>query len=187
MLADLVSTDVLDAELAALLWLLGERGVPLVVASRQSAAAEAVRAALVEAAGPAGSTTAGGTLFADSLDEAVRLAGASAARGIPDELRDLGVVVVVRAAGGRPRVVAAHYIRPLERDAGGHVQRRGPAVLAAWDERRGRWEHFAWAVIAELAARAGLARPDFDRLLAERVALLEAAAGAPGRPSNYHD
>jgi len=162
-LAQLVGHGVLDAELAALLRLLAERGVPLVVAGRDRAAVAGLTDAL-----PAVS----GSLAADSLDEVVRLAGGSPNSGIPDELRDLGVVVVVRAVEGRPRVVAAHYVRPLERDAGGHVQRRGPAVLAAWDESGGRWEHFAWGVTAELAERTGLTFAEFELALAEGAARL---------------
>lgn len=154
----------LDAELAGLLWLLGERGVPLVLASRHRPAAETVAAALPGVTG---------TLVADSLEEVARLGGGSAPAGLPDELRDLGVVVVVRRIAGRPLVVAAHYVRPLERDVGGHVQRRGPAVLAAWDEQRQAWEHFAWGVTPELAERGDMPFADFERERERRVSALE--------------
>jgi hypothetical protein len=180
-LGRLVERGVLDGELAALLSVLAELGVPLVVAGRERAAAELVRGALVEAAGaaraagapagPSGGAT-GGVLVADSLAEVVRLAGARLASEVPDELRDLGLLVVVRAGTTGPRVEAAHYIRPLERDAGGHVQRRRPAVLAAWDERSGRWEHFAWGITTELAERAGLTVVELERALADRAASL---------------
>src|SRR4029078_13611471 len=32
-------------------------------------------------------------------------------------------------------------------------QHLDPAVLATWDERLGRYEHFAWGVLPEIAAR----------------------------------
>jgi acylphosphatase len=164
----LVAERALDVELAALVWLLADRGVPVVVASRDHAAAEEVAAAL-----PAVS----GTLLAGSLDEVARLGGGSASAGIPDELRDLGIVIVADRRAGRTFVAAVHYVRPLERDVGGHIQRRGPAVLAAWDEREQRWEHFAWAIAPELAERAGMPLPAFET---ERAALV-AAFGAASR------
>ena len=61
-----------------------------------------------------------------------------------DEISFLGAVLVLEVdgepgggTGGPPgRVVAAHRLRPVARDAGGHVQRLGPAVLAIWDPGR---------------------------------------------------
>lgn len=164
-----IADGVLDAELAGLLWLLAERGIPLVVASRAMAPAADLRAALT--------TEAGGVLIADSLEEVLRLSGATAG-GVPDELRELGVVVIVREVVGRPRVVAAHYVRRLERDAGGHLQRRPPAVLAAWDDGEARLEHFAWGVTAELADHAGMPLPEFERSQRERSAYLDTLVGA---------
>jgi hypothetical protein len=161
----LLDEGTLDEELGALLWLLGERGVPLVVATREP---DGVR--LLSKALPGVS----GALAAESLGEVARLGGGSASVGLPDELRDLGVLIVLGRVAGRLRATAVHYVRPLERDAGGHVQRRGPAVLAAWDEPGGRFEHFAWGVEAELAERSGLALPDFTRQLDERLAALRA-------------
>jgi hypothetical protein len=78
-----------------------------------------------------------------------------------DEISFLGAVLVLGSGGtagnvgGPPaaRVVAAHYLRPVARDAGGHVQRLGPAVLATWDAARSRYDHFAWGIYPELAAR----------------------------------
>jgi hypothetical protein len=69
---------------------------------------------------------------------------------------------------GRLRVVAAHYVRPLARDAHGHQQRLPPAVLATWDERLGRFEHFAWGVLPEIAARLGRRAGDLERDLHHR-------------------
>ena len=133
----LVAGGVLDAELAAVVWLLAEHGVPLVVASRDRTAAEDAprcRRAPVRTARPSLDALAGGVVDADSLETVLRTAGASTE--IPDELRDLGIVLVVRDG----RVAVAHYVRPVERDAAGHLQRRPPAMLAAWNDggRRGR-------------------------------------------------
>lgn len=164
-----IADGVLDAELAGLLWLLAERGVPLVVASRATAPAADLRAALT--------TQSGGVLIADSLAEVLRLSGAIAG-GVPDELRELGVVVIVREVTDRPRVVAAHYVRRLERDAAGHLQRRPPAVLAAWDDGEARLEHFAWGVTAELADHAGMPVAEFERSHRERSAYLDTLVGA---------
>jgi hypothetical protein len=164
-----IAEGVLDAELAGLLWLLAERGVPLVVASRSTASAAELRAVLT--------TQSGGVLLADSLEEVLRLSGA-AAGGVPDELRELGVVVILRAVADRPRVVAAHYVRRLERDAAGHLQRRPPAILAAWDEAEGQLEHFAWGVTAELADHAGMPVAEFERSQRERSAYLDTLVGA---------
>ncbi len=164
-----IADGVLDAELAGLLWLLAERAVPLVVASRLTAPAADLRAALT--------TQSGGVLIADSLEEVLRLSGATGG-GVPDELRELGVVVIVREVVDRPRVVAAHYVRRLERDAAGHLQRRPPAVLAAWDEGEARLEHFAWGVTAELADHAGMPVAEFERSHRERSAYLDTLVGA---------
>lgn len=87
-----------------------------------------------------------------------------------DEISFMGAVLVLgserhengsvsRAPG---RVVAAHYLRPVARDAGGHVQRLGPAVLATWDPERSRYDHFAWAIYPELAARTGRRAGDLE-------------------------
>jgi hypothetical protein len=159
----LVADGLADFELAAMLWLVGEHGVPLVVASREPGGVERITDALPGVSG---------ALAAESLDEVARLGGGSAIQGLPDELRDLGVVVVLRRIEGQLRITAAHYVRPLERDAGGHVQRRGPAVLAVFDEGAAEWSHFAWGVEAELAERAGLALVDFARDLDRRRDLL---------------
>jgi len=90
----------------------------------------------------------------------------------PDQLTFLGCVLVLgESAGaqrGRLRVIAAHYVRPLARDAHGHSQRLGPAVLATWDERLGRYEHFAWGVLPEIAARLGRRAGDLEADLHHR-------------------
>jgi hypothetical protein len=88
-----------------------------------------------------------------------------------DEISFMGVVLILgsdhhtdgRVSLAPSRVVAAHYLRPVARDAGGHVQRLGPAVLATWDPERSRYDHFAWGIYPELAARTGLRAGDVER------------------------
>ena len=92
-----------------------------------------------------------------------------------DEASFLGVVLVVdrRAeAGGEPRVTAAHYLRPLVRDAGGHPRRQRPAVLAAWEPGGDRWEDFAWGIGPDLAERCRMRAGDFEAERERRAALL---------------
>ncbi len=99
-----------------------------------------------------------------------------------DELGALGLVVVLEPKSDDPRgpagvrIGACHWVRPLARDAHGHVQRLGPAVLATWDGRISRWEHFAWGVLPELAARLGIRAGDLERDAAARAAALATAA-----------
>ena len=76
------------------------------------------------------------------------------------------------------RVVAAHYVRPVVRDAHGHVQRLPPAVLAAWEPRTDRLEHFAWGIVGELAGRTGLRAVEFEREQARRASYLAGLAAA---------
>ena len=84
------------------------------------------------------------TIHADSLDEVFEALRRPPVLLADDELSRLGVVLILRAvAGGRRRVVAAHYVRPVVRDVHGHVQHLGPAVLATWDPAHDGFEHFA--------------------------------------------
>jgi hypothetical protein len=99
-------------------------------------------------------------------------AAASAARSTPGP----------EQPAGRWRAGACHYVRPLELDAAGHLQRRPPAVLATWDPHRDQLEHFEWGVTAELAMRVGLARDDFEKEHAARTRII-AALVAAGRTS----
>jgi len=171
-----IAHGVLDAELAGLLWVLTDNGVPLVVASRLPEAATELHAAF---------TKGGGVLVANSLEEVLRLSGAPFG-SIPDELRDLGVVIIVGDLGGWARVMAAHYVRRLERDSGGHLQRRPPAVLAAWDASDNRLEHFWWAITAELADHAGMDADELERRQADRAEFLQALAGSSGHAGSGH-
>jgi energy-coupling factor transporter ATP-binding protein EcfA2 len=110
----------------------------------------------------------GATIHAESLEEVLAELGAPEVGLTSDELSRLGIVLVMRAwrdrSTGEPlrRVVAAHYVRPVVRDAAGHVQRPGPAVLATWDPAADRFEDFAWGVVPELAERVGRRAGDFE-------------------------
>jgi hypothetical protein len=139
----------------------------------------------------------GTSLHADSLEEIFEQLTATPVSLTEDELRWLGVVVVLRLfdRAGRSlqfpegsleaelgplqpwvkrRAVAVHYLRPPERDGAGHVQRRPPAVLATWDADGDCFEHFAWGVTPELARRVGREQADFER---EQVARADYLAG----------
>jgi hypothetical protein len=177
-LVELIARGVLDAELAALVWLLVEGRVPLVVAAPAGRAAAGgqlldgilgsirpedasdARSAVLTPAGAASlvrGRRAGGVVEAGSLSEVRQRLGSGPLPLSADQLTFLGCVLVLDEATdgrrGRLRVTAAHYVRPLARDAHGHAQRLDPAVLAIWDDRLGRYEHFAWGVLPEVAAR----------------------------------
>jgi hypothetical protein len=205
----------LDAEAAALVWLLVEGGVPLVVAAAvppdvsASVAGEGLDAAhgvvgafLEVVGGPvvhdgptSGAITSvaelaardhgtgadttpaprGAVVGAASLEELFRVLAAPPHRLSDDAVRSLGVVLVVRdgASGDRPRVVAAHYLRPVERDGHGHLQRRPPAVLATWDAEADAFEHFAWGVTPELASRVGRTQAELEIAQRRRATFLD--------------
>jgi hypothetical protein len=165
--------------------------VPMVLVSPDLATAESSTSALgppetraVVRAVAAGDGLAA-TIEADSLEAALDLLGRPPISLGPDELSQLGLVLVLAPASDAEtsgpeattasppaRIAAAHWMRPVVRDAHGHVQRLGPAVLATWDERRGEWEHFAWGVMPELAMRVGRRPGDLDVDVAARVDLL---------------
>ncbi len=223
----LLRDGVLDAELAALVWLLLEARLPLIVTGR---AAGVERRALLEAflmmlppgtrrvevraggeealrpletaagagmflvagdlrPGPGGLTGPavrtlvraiqlghglGASAEGESLGDLLgRLQGPSVGLTL-DELRGLGLVLVFE--GKANRVIAAHYLRPLERDGQGHLQRRPPAVLATWDLETDTFEHFAWGITPELAPRVGRTQADFEEEQAARAALLHEMA-----------
>lgn len=180
---ELIAAGVLDPELAALLWLLLEGGVPLVVTTNHGTpAAEELRGAFAALVGP-GHTTAdgalpGGTVRGAGLEDLLRISGAHDADDVPDDARELGVVLVLGQPdlGESVRLMRAHYVRPIERDAAGHIQRRPPALLSALDESTSRLDHFFWAITDELATRVEAEPHEFElahrrraRLLAELV------------------
>ncbi len=189
-LVALLAQGVLDAELAALIWVLVEGRIPLVVAAPAGrlAAGGQLLAGVITSIHPdevaetftgpltaagAGSLVrgrrAGGVLEAGSLSDVRTRLGSGPLPLTDDQLTFLGTVLVLEEAQGggggrrgRLRVTAAHYVRPLARDAHGHSQRLGPAILATWDERLGRYEHFAWGVLPEIAARLGRRTGDLE-------------------------
>jgi hypothetical protein len=188
-----LAQGVMDAELAALVWLLVEARVPLVVATppgRAGAGAQLLAGiigsihadeqvdALRAPMGAAGAGSlirgrrAGGVLEAGSLEEIRDKLGGGPLPLSEDQLTFLGCVLVLGegtdAKRGRLRVTVAHYVRPLARDAHGHSQRLGPAILAAWDSRLERYEHFAWGVLPEIAARLGRRGGDLEADLHHR-------------------
>ena len=97
-----------------------------------------------------------------------------------DERSRLGVVLVLGAReAGAPvpaRVEAAHYVRPLAYDTHHHVQRLPPAALTTWNATSGRWDHFAWGVLADLGGRTGLRPVVFEREQAARASALATLA-----------
>ncbi len=260
-LAGLVREAVLDADLAALVWLLVEATVPVVVAAPAPRAADRVRAALLDLVAPdagivvlAGAAESfawmpeaqelgwhaeqrgsGPPVAASPAPVAVRRPGSTVmvadlepgpnepedtrrgtwgeqalvairalsigygmlatTRGrrledvlsglaalpvgaMDDELTRLGLVLILAPTDdGLMRVTAAHYLRPVARDAEGHVHRFAPAVLATWDATAGRFEHFSWAITDELAGRIGISTADLEREQARRAGLLAGGAG----------
>ncbi len=185
-ITQLIHDSALDPELAALLWLLFDANVPIVaMVSDDPAPGRELRAA-IEALNPSAHATAdgampGGVMRGSSLEDALDAPGmrfvASDAHDhgseIPDEARDLGAVVVLgEPAPGSPAVVLrAHYVRPVERDKAGHVQRRPPALLSAVNDD-GVLDHFFWAINDELATRADMDPAAFEREHARRSVLL---------------
>ena len=254
-IAALVGRGTLDAELAALLWLLVEARVPVVVACHAGDAREALLDALAEllpadahviklageaeefewmpeatelgwrrehnvvpAAGRdatrrASSSTAvlvardlAGTgpdatagprarlvvralslgygliagIDAEDLEGVLDRLTATPVATDEDERSRLGVVLAVADVGVGPRVLAAHYVRPVSRDTHGHVQRLPPAVLATWNMASDTFDHFAWGVLPELAIRIGMRPIELEREQARRAATLRGAATAAG-------
>ena len=118
------------------------------------------------------------TIRARSLEEVLALLRGAPLRLTEDELSRLGLVLVLgeRSGTALPRVVAAHYLRPVARDMHGHIQKLGPAVLATWEERAGHFEHFGWGVTPELAIRTGRHAGDFEIELDRRREALERSA-----------
>jgi hypothetical protein len=98
---------------------------------------------------------------------------------ISDDTRDLGIVLVIEDG----RIAVAHYVRPVERDAAGHLQRRPPAVLSARNPVSGQLDHFYWAYTDELASRAGITRRQLedDRDARARQLSIASPGDAAGR------
>jgi hypothetical protein len=199
----LIRDGVMDAELLALLWLLGEGGVPLTVIGSADLDARSSVASATLSLSPSrawvvidadaetptpgrlaallqGGVGLGLTLLSPDLRS--MLEGAKSLAELPEDgIRRLGAVAVLDDAGPGLRCRAVHFLRPSERDGQGHVQRRPPAVLASWDERTDRFEHYAWGITPELADRVDRAQADFEDRQRERTAFLQVqAADASG-------
>ncbi|MFM2106325.1 MAG: hypothetical protein RL338_1357 [Chloroflexota bacterium] len=118
-------------------------------------------------------------LDADSLEGTLAAFAGGPLNVAEDRRSFLGLVVVLEPpappATPHGRIAVAHYLRPLSRDAGGHLQRLPPAVLAARDATTGRLEDFSWGVVPELAARIGRSAAELETEVA-----LRARALAPG-------
>lgn len=198
----LLRSGTVDAELAALLWLLFEGGVPLVVAGADDAVARADLAARMLSLHPghewvvldADATPLRSdrlvALLRGGVGVGVAVAAADLAAvlqrliaaGLPEDgARRLGVIAVARVTDKGTRLSSVHYLRPTERDGQGHVQRRPPAVLAAWDEAADAYEHYAWGITPELADRVARSQAEFELRQRQRTAFLtDAASDAAG-------
>lgn len=195
---DLLRSSALDARSVALIWLLADGGAPLLVAGPADAADRLAIASALLSVDPVrrwvvldldaeelstdrlaallrGGTGVALTLAADGLETVLeRLA----AGGLPeDAVRRLGVVVIAEETAVGLRCTSIHYLRPTERDAQGHVQRRPPAVLAAWDERGDTFEDYAWGITPELADRVDRTQADLEERQSDRARFLAEAAG----------
>jgi len=199
----LLQRGTLDPELAALLWLLTDGGVPLVLAGPAPAATRSAVAAALLATNPShawvlidanedplhaerlaallrGGVGLGVTLAADDLEAVIE---GLVAAGLPEDgVRRLGVVIIVEESDHGLRCRVVHYLRPTERDAQGHVQRRPPAVLAAWDDEAGAYEHYAWGITPELAGRIDRSQADLEERQHDRAVFLRAAAADDAAP-----
>jgi len=119
------------------------------------------------------------TMAGEGLDDAFNALHAPEVGTEPDERSRLGVVLAVADDAGTSRVTAAHYVRPVALDTNGHVQRPAPAILATWNPGAGRWDHFAWGVLPDIAGRLGIATIELEREQARRAQVLS-DAGARG-------
>jgi len=113
------------------------------------------------------------TMRGERLEDVLTRLAARPVGAIDDELTRLGLVLVLAPVGDEQvRVVAAHYMRPVSRDAEGHIHRFAPAVLATWDARTARFEHFSWAISDELAGRVGITAAELERQQTRRADML---------------
>jgi hypothetical protein len=118
------------------------------------------------------------SMAGDGLEDVLNTLHTPAIGTDPDERSQLGVVLAVADDNGRSRVTAAHYVRPVALDTHGHVQRLPPAILATWNPGAGRWDHFAWGVLPEIAGRLGIATIELERKQARRAqAMSDATRG----------
>jgi hypothetical protein len=142
-----------------------------------------------------GATTGrSGLALAVAADDLAGVLAVLGGQGLTDdEISFMGVVLVLgerdtgstaggsgdaKSGGGAPngagatRVVAAHYLRPVVLDAGGHPRRLPPAVLATWDPAEDAWDDYAWGITADLAERARMRLGDLEAERDRRAAAL---------------
>lgn len=119
------------------------------------------------------------TMAGDGLEDALNTLHAPTIGTDADERSRLGVVLAVSDDAGTSRLTAAHYVRPVALDTHGHVQRPAPAILTTWNPGAGRWDHFAWGVLPDIAGRLGITTNQLEREQARRAASLSKAV-APG-------
>jgi hypothetical protein len=181
-----IRAGTLDAELAALVSVLVEHGLPLVVAAPGAAAASGWAGAEVgEALGlallacspppqPAVRAQAPLTVDAASLEEVLVRIPTLSLEAADETGARVAIVLVLEAdiEADAWRIGAAHLLRPPLRDGHGHLQRQGPAVLATWDGQSGSYEHFAWGVMPELALLAQVRAGDLEAEIDQGVDLL---------------
>jgi hypothetical protein len=181
-IVSLLRSGTIDADLGALVWLLAEGRTAMTIASIEDEhGRDAITSALddlVPPSGPRPLAVRGGSLadvMARSTKRALPILGGPA----PTPGLQPGLVLIV----GDRVVTAAHLVRPPLRDAGGHVRKQGPAVLAVYDEAAGAWDHYAWGIGPEVADLAGIKSGDLEPELARRTEYLRglAAAGIVGR------
>lgn len=178
--ARLVSEGTLDDELAGIVWVLVEHDVPLVVAARNVGVAQYV----AQAFAPMAPSVILGESLDDVLAAVTGRAGIGAAAELPDGARELGVVLIVHDSESGPRVHSAHYVRPIERDAACHLQRRPPGLISARDES-GRLDHFYWGLTDDLATRAHMVRADLESEHRKRSRLIALAARPEGADARH--
>jgi hypothetical protein len=118
------------------------------------------------------------TMAGDGLEDALNTLHSPDVGTDADERSRVGIVLVVSDHAGTRRVTAAHYVRPVALDTHGHVQRPAPAILATWNQGAGRWDHFAWGVLPEIAGRLGIATVELEREQARRAQALSDATRA---------
>lgn len=206
-LATLIAERVIDPDQAALAWLLVEGGVPTVVIGSAPPELRALVARAVVSIDPRrpwvvldtdaeaptvtqlgallqGGTCLGLVLAAADLRAAMDRLGRPPTALPEDAVRRLGMVMVADQTEDGMRCSVVHYLRPTERDGQGHIQRRPPAVLSAWDDGTATFEDYAWAVTPELADRVDRSQADFEERWHDRARFLAEAAVAHDRPDD---
>ncbi len=180
-----IRAGMLDADLAGLASIMTERGLPLIIAAAgESRAAgwsgsevrDGLGQSLLASAVPATArimTTTPVSVDADSLESVLLRMPELSLESAGEAGAHVAIVLVLGPDSDDGwRVTAAHLLRPPLRDGHGHLQRQGPAVLSTWDATNHRFEHFSWAVMAELAALVEVRAGDLEAEVSARTGLL---------------